>query len=91
MKQIIKLTEAELTQIISKAVKKTLNENIFNTPQMGGILSNHQSEDQAAVKLIKTLIKNGTPEEDAIKQIANKYNYRLEYLIKAYNLWNDSV
>ena len=81
------LERKHLTEI-RKAIKNILFENIFNTAQIGGVLTNPNSkyeEDKIAVSEINELISNGTPEEDALTQIANKRNYRLTYLKKLYN------
>lgn len=62
-----------------------IKENIHNTAQMGGIFSNHQAEDKAALDKIDELIKNGLPPDKAIEKIANEDNYRLPYLTNLYN------
>jgi len=61
---------------------KPVKESIFNTPQMGGILSNHYAEDKAAVSKVKILVSKGIPEDEAIEKIAEKHGLRVEYLAK---------
>ena len=68
--------------------KSIISENIFNTAQMGGILTDPSSkykEDAEAIKSVKDIIEKGTSEDEAINIVANKYNFRPEYLKKIYS------
>lgn len=65
---------------------KKLDENIFNTAMMGGILSNpstRNEEDRNAKKdVIDAIRVGGMSKEDAINQVASKYGLRVDYLAK---------
>jgi len=71
-------------------IVEAIKENIHNTASMGGVLGSGRNwdkeaeEDKAAVADIVQLVKDGTPEEQAIEIISNKYGLRSQYLVKKY-------
>lgn len=81
------INQAQKSSTVRREVNKkakTIKENIFNTPQMGGIFTNKQKEDKEAIEKVKYLISKGVPENEAIEKIAEKDNYNVEYLTKKF-------
>jgi len=62
--------------------------SIFNTAQMGGILTNYSSvinEDREALSDMKKLIEEGKTQEEAIDIVSDRYRIKEHYLLKLLN------
>ena len=61
--------------------------SIFNTPQMGGILTNYckVDEDRQAASDMKELINEGKTKDEAIAIVSDKYRIREHYLLNLLN------
>jgi uncharacterized protein YoaH (UPF0181 family) len=82
-----------MQQLAGIIVENQINENIHNTPQMGGIFGGRNfaaeaEEDKKAVEDIKAAIANGASEEDAIEQVSKKYKLYSDYLKRKYDQSN---
>jgi hypothetical protein len=71
-------------------LKESIDEiGMFHDPM--GYSSSKDSEDKQAVKDVLDLIANGTSEEEAIEQTAEKYGLYSSYLTKKYNFLKDKL
>lgn len=61
--------------------------SIFNTPQMGGILTNYSivNEDRQALSDMRELINDGKTRAEAIDIVSEKYLIREDYLLNLLN------
>jgi len=90
-KKVKEMPDKGVTGVEKKIkLKESIDEiGMFHDPM--GYSSSKDSEDKQAVKDVLDLIANGTSEEEAIEQTAEKYGLYSSYLTKKYNFLKDKL